>query len=133
MKAHPIKENYDEYEDLLNTIEQEHSTIKPQAAQGSMMQVKRNDSDLPAGSTLTKDETVSHMNHKTMNLHEDEPIIDFQLEQEISVMEDMAETESKKKGKEVPLKLKKNLNESSDFDLDDYWPIQKEKKISASA
>ena len=55
-----------------------------------------------------------------MNLHEDEPIIDFQLDQEMSVMEEMAETGSKKKGKEVPLGLKKNLNESSDFDLDNY-------------
>jgi len=66
-----------------------------------------------------------------MNLHEDEPIIDFQLDQEMSVMEEMAETGSKKKGKKVPLGLKKNLNESSDFDLDNYWPIQK-KNISAS-
>jgi len=55
-----------------------------------------------------------------MNLHEDEPIIDFQLDQEMSVMEEMAETGSKKKGKKVPLGLKKNLNESSDFDLDNY-------------
>jgi len=61
MKAQPVKEKYDEYEDLLNTIEQEHSSIKPQAAQTSMMEVKRNDSDLP-GSMLTKDETISHMN-----------------------------------------------------------------------
>jgi len=30
-------------------------------AQGSMMKVKRNDSDLP-GSMLTKDETASNMN-----------------------------------------------------------------------
>ena len=62
-----------------------------------------------------------------MNLHEDEPIIDFQLEQEISVMEEMEVTGSKQKGKGEPLKLKKNLNESSDFDLDNYWPIQKKK------
>ena len=62
-------------------------------------------------------------NSHTIDRHEEEPIIDFELERE---MVDLDKTEAKKKkdgGKPKNAAsnvIKANLNESSDFDLDNY-------------
>lgn len=53
-----------------------------------------------------------------MSRHDGEPIIDFELEQEmIGIADHQAATEKKKAG--APL-IKNRLNDSSDFDLDNY-------------
>ena len=88
--------------------------------------IAREDSSLmQPGSALTKEET----NQRTMNRQDDEPIIDFQLEQELSGLDDLTVGVGKKQQLEnntaakpaAPQVVMKNkMNESSDFDLDNY-------------
>ena len=78
-------------------------------------------------SSMTMDQNNHGTNNHTMDRHEEEPIIDFELERE---MVDLDKTKAKKKKdarkpKEAAAAsntvIKTNLNESSDFDLDNYW------------
>ena len=65
-------------------------------------------------------------NSHTIDRHEEEPIIDFELEQEMIGLDMKSKPQQKKKGAAAGSLIKGNLNESSDFDLDNYWSVRKE-------
>ena len=64
-------------------------------------------------------------NSHTIDRHEEEPIIDFELEQEMIGLDLDSKAQQKKKGAAAGSLIKANLNESSDFDLDNYWSVRK--------
>jgi len=78
-KVSPNTRKLDEYEDLLNTIEQE--------GQSHGMDVAATE-NLDLGSRRESDAMPSTMTIDRANLHEEEPIIDFELEQEMINMSD---------------------------------------------
>ena len=123
------KKTLDEYEDLLNTIEQEHeirsSRAKPD--NGSAMVIGRINSihgqanhHKQSDATMAQDNqfTSSRLRESGRNLDEN---IDFELEQEVINLGGMTVEKSRQDEVVVDKKLlNKNLNESSDFDLDNY-------------
>ena len=57
---------------------------------------------------------------QTMDRHEEEPIIDFELEQEMIGLNTKDKNKKKQQNAGARTVIKTNLNESSDFDLDNY-------------
>ena len=57
---------------------------------------------------------------QTIDRHEEEPIIDFELEQEMIGLDMTDKNKKKKQNAGTGSVIKANLNESSDFDLDNY-------------
>ena len=55
---------------------------------------------------------------QTMNRHEDEPIIDFEIDRDMIGLNPKEKGKKKQEGADKVMKA--NLNESSDFDLDNY-------------
>lgn len=55
-----------------------------------------------------------------MDRHEEEPIIDFELEQEMIGLNTKDKNKKKQQNAGARTVIKTNLNESSDFDLDNY-------------
>ena len=58
---------------------------------------------------------------QTIDRHEEEPIIDFELEQEMIGLNKTDKNKKKQQNAGAGTVIKANLNESSDFDLDNYW------------
>ena len=123
----PSSPAYDEYEDLLNTIEQENSTmgVSTKAANGGggINSQRRESHQIEPSSALTNLKAPFTLQTMARQKGVEEPEIDFQLEKEMIGL-DVTTTNMEKKQSEM-LKghsalNKANLNESSDFDLDNY-------------
>ena len=57
---------------------------------------------------------------QTIDRHMEEPIIDFELEQEMIGLNTTDKNKKKQQNAGAGTVIKANLNESSDFDLDNY-------------
>lgn len=112
---------YDEYEDLLNTIEQEQSTVNGgfMGAKNSRSELRKQSVQADTTSIMTMDRAgAKNSQANNRNEQENEPMIDFDLEQEMIGFDN--EKNKAKKSKITGPTKKANLNESSDFDLDNY-------------
>ena len=111
----------DDYEELLNTIEQEqqiNANSRSNRVPGDV--TKNRDSGATMPSVMTIDRA---RNSHTIDRHEEEPIIDFELERDMVGLDKTGAKKSKagkEKNAESKNVIKANLNESSDFDLDNY-------------
>ena len=135
--SHPqkIKENtrqqIDDYEDLLDNIERENDSYKATKGKNiipgsemTMLNQRNGKSKLikKSGSVGFESQQsstqmgASKMFGKTI----EEPIIDFELEKELSTIEINENVAPAKTPASKKVALKANLNQSSDFDLDNY-------------
>lgn len=91
LKPKTTRKYVDDYENLLNTIEQEHSVHGVDIAATENMDLKsRRESDtntMPSVMTMDlarNSKTMDKANtNQTIDRHDEEPIIDFELEQEM--------------------------------------------------
>ena len=116
----------DDYEELLNTIEQEQQiNANSRSNRGAGGDVPKN---RESGATMPSAMTIDRArNSHTFDRHEEEPIIDFELERDMVDLDKTGAKKSKNGRKEKNAAessnsnvIKANLNESSDFDLDNY-------------